>query len=47
MTFAEARLSLQLLAEVEVGAPLYEQAVTARAREDAAFGAAIPKTDPA
>lgn len=45
MTFAEARLSLQLLAEEEIGAPRYHNAMSARTKEDAAWGAAIPKSD--
>lgn len=40
MTFAEARLSLQLIAEVEIGAPLAAAAEAAKAAEDASFAAA-------
>ena len=40
MTLAQAQLSLQLLAEERVGAPMREEARIKRAREDAAFAAA-------
>ena len=39
MTRAEADLSLQLLAEERIGAPMREAAKFARAREDAAWAA--------
>jgi len=40
MTFREARLSLQLLVEEEIGAPLQAAADARRAAEDAAWEAA-------
>ncbi len=40
MTFSEARLSLQLLAEELIGAPMRRNAYESRAQEDAAFAAA-------
>jgi hypothetical protein len=39
VTFYEARLSLQVLAEERVGAQRYRAAVEARAAEDAAWAA--------
>ena len=39
MTFEEAQLSLQLMAEERYGAPVRSAAYDARAREDAAFDA--------
>ena len=45
MTFYEARLSLQVLAEERVGAARYRAALDARQREDVAFGAAIGKVN--
>lgn len=39
MTFAEARLSLQIIAEVEIGAPRAAAAAAAKAIEDAKFAA--------
>lgn len=44
MTFQEARRSLQLLAEEEIGAPTKAKAYRARAEEDAKFGAAAAKS---
>jgi hypothetical protein len=40
MSFREARLSLQLLAEEEIGAPLDAAATAKRAAEDAAWSKA-------
>lgn len=41
MTFTEARLSLQLLAEERIGAPRWREAMEARAAEDAAWARAV------
>jgi hypothetical protein len=41
MTFEEARLSLQVIAEERIGAPMRQAAREARAREDAAWAGAI------
>ena len=40
MSFDEARLSLQLLAEERIGGPMRARARAAREAEDAAFSAA-------
>lgn len=40
MTFEQAQLSLQLMAEERIGAPTRSEAYARRAREDAAFDAA-------
>ena len=40
MTFEQAQLSLQLMAEERLGAPIRNEARIARAREDAAFESA-------
>ncbi len=45
MTFEEARLSLQVLAEERVGAPMRQAARERREREDATWAAAIPKVN--
>ena len=41
MTFEQAQLSLQLMAEERVGAPMRSEAWAAKHREDAAAQAAI------
>lgn len=41
MTFREARLSLQLLAEEEIGAPLAAAAEERRATEDAVWAQSV------
>lgn len=41
LTFREARLSLQLLVEEEIGAPREARAQERKAAENAAFGAAV------
>lgn len=43
MTFYEARLTLQVLAEERIGAPRYHAARSARDAEDASWSAALPK----
>jgi hypothetical protein len=45
VTFREARLSLQVLAEERVGARRYRDAMAARAAEDAAWAAAVGKVN--
>jgi hypothetical protein len=44
MTFREARLSLVLLVEEEIGAPRYWDAMSKRVSEDKLFAAATGKT---
>ncbi len=46
MTMAQARLSLQLLAEERVGQLQRERAYRARAQEDAAWAAAVQANEP-
>lgn len=44
MTFPEARLSLQLLADELIGAPMRRAAAEAKAHEDAAWASATRRT---